>query len=376
MKKFTNNALWGFISMGLNLVIVVLVIVSAVQLSTYDKKNTYLQDSIMPTYSFWKDSVDYSKTVLEKKEKGLEGYTSSLNEVKASAEVVGAALAENPDDKDLQSKYYSDTVNMKTCIENIERIKAEKKLYQDTLSFAEAGFKPWAEKHDEAVKDAEPSLKSFNMMVMIAAVLLFIKLLCFGIWMMRNSKNLRKVCPWWTEKSDNDSDKGGLKSFFGSIGNSDAMNVVSWFIPIYNLFKPCSLFSNLISETKYVLRDKSIITDTKDNNHMESISFWWGSMLFARIVMPLFIGGLAICLIDWYCLIFGCCFGDFAFGTYFGNTGLFFYLRPHVVVMALYLIGWLVYLGYECYMILSYNKLNKMLCDNEDKFKFEENAAK
>lgn len=388
MKKFTNNALWGFISMGLNLVIVVLVIVSAVQLSTYDKKNTYLQDSIMPTYSFWKDSVDYSKTVLEKKEKGLEGYTSSLNEVKASAEVVGAALAENPDDKDLQSKYYSDTVNMKTCIENIERIKAEKKLYQDTLSFAEAGFKPWAEKHDEAVKDAEPSLKNFNMMVIIAAILLVLKVLCFGIWMMRNSKNIRKICPWWTDADMSNGDLEGpqspirifLWSIYRFFKRSDAINVVSWFIPIYNLFKPCSLFSDMISETKYMLRDKSIITDTKDNNHMESISLWWGSMLFARIVVPLFIGGLAICLIDWYFPIFGFGalndLGGLAFGTYFGNTGLFFYLRPHVIVLALYIIGWLVYLGYECYMIFSYNKLNKMLCDNEDKFDFEEPVAK
>ena len=175
MKKFTNNALWGFISMGLNLVIVIMVILSAVQLGTYDKKNTYLQDSIMPTYSYWMDSVNYSKTVLEKKEKGLEGYTSSYNEVKASAERVQVELANNPDDRELQNKYYSDTTNMKTCLENIERIKAEKKCYQDTLSFAEAGFKPWGEKHDAAVKDAAPSLKNFNMMVIIAAILLVLK---------------------------------------------------------------------------------------------------------------------------------------------------------------------------------------------------------
>ena len=39
MKKFTNNALWGVISMVLNLVILCMVVVSAVQLGNYDKKN-------------------------------------------------------------------------------------------------------------------------------------------------------------------------------------------------------------------------------------------------------------------------------------------------------------------------------------------------
>ena len=47
MKKFTNNALWGVISMVLNLVILCLVVVSAVQLGKKKKKNIYLQDSIM-----------------------------------------------------------------------------------------------------------------------------------------------------------------------------------------------------------------------------------------------------------------------------------------------------------------------------------------
>ena len=106
-------------------------------------------------------------------------------------------------------------------------------------------------------------------------------------------------------------------------------------------------------------------------------------MIFAKMIMPLFIGGLAICLNIWLFTLVGAADMDVAanslgllgFGTYFGNTGLFFYLRPHTIVMAFYLIGWIVYLGYECYMIFSYNKLNKLMCDNEDKFTFEEPAA-
>jgi hypothetical protein len=364
MKKFTNNALWGVISMILNLVILCMVIVSAVQLGSYDKKNIYLQDSIMPSYSFWMDSVKYSEEALGKKQNSLEGYTKLFEDTKVSAEKVRQSLAENPEDDSLKNKYYSDTTHLNDYGENITRLNTEVSLYKDTVRFAKAGLKPWAAKHDAAVKEASPTLGGFNVVIIITSILLVIKMICFGFWMMLNTRNVRRVAPWWKK-------------------NSDVMNIIAWFIPIYNLFKPCALFSNLISETKYVLRDKSIITDAKDANHMESISLWWGSMIFAKMIMPLFIGGLTLCLNVWLFTLVGVADMDVAanslgllgFGTYFGNTGLFYYLRPHTIVMAFYLIGWIVYLGYECYMIFKYNKLNKMMCDNEDKFTFEEPAA-
>lgn len=364
MKKFTNNALWGVISMILNLVILCMVIVSAVQLGSYDKKNIYLQDSIMPSYSFWMDSVKYSEEALGKKQNSLEGYTKLFEDTKVSAEKVRQALAENPEDDSLKNKYYSDTTHLNDYGENITRLNTEVSLYKDTVRFAKAGLKPWAAKHDAAVKEASPTLGGFNVVIIITSILLVIKMICFGFWMMLNTRNVRRVAPWWKK-------------------NSDVMNIIAWFIPIYNLFKPCALFSNLISETKYVLRDRSIITDAKDANHMESISLWWGSMIFAKMIMPLFIGGLTLCLNVWLFTLVGVADMDVAanslgllgFGTYFGNTGLFYYLRPHTIVMAFYLIGWIVYLGYECYMIFKYNKLNKMMCDNEDKFTFEEPAA-
>ena len=365
MKKFTNNALWGVISMVLNLVILCLVVVSAVQLGNYDKKNIYLQDSIMPTYSFWTDSVRYSEEALGKKQNSMEGYTKLFEDTKASVDKVGQLLAADPENDSLKNKYYSDTTHLKDYGENITRLKTEVSLYKDTVGYAKAGLKPWADKYNAAVNEASPTLGGFNIVIIITSILLVIKMICFGYWMMLNTKNLRRVSTWWKK------------------GN-DAINIVAWLIPIYNLFKPCALFSNLISETKYALRDKSIITEANDSNHMESISLWWGSMIFAKMVMPLFIGGLTICLNVWLFVLLGVAEVDLAanslgllgFGIYFGNTGLFFYVRPHVIVMALYLIGWIVYLGYECYMIFSYNKLNKMLCDNDDKFEFVENTDK
>lgn len=382
MKKFKNNVLWGVIAMVLNLVILGLVVFSTVELSTYDKKNTYLQDSVMFEYKMWSDSVQYADVAVGNTKMSMQSYKRSFEDAEAAAKraedemeqckVYAAGLSKNSPEykqyeeqfKTAYKKWQSDSMNMAEANDNITRLNNDLKAYNDTLTFAQNGLKPWQEKHDEAVSEVAPYLKNFNMVIIITSVLLALKLLCFGIWMMFNTKNLRKVCPWWKK-------------------SSDVMNIVSWFIPVYNLFKPCALFSNLISETKYVLRDKSIITDTKDNNHMESISLWWGSMLFAKIVMPLFVGGVAICLNVWLFSLLGFAdmnvaqndLGLLGFGTFFGNTGLFFYLRPHVIILALYLIGWLVYLGYECYMIFSYNKLNKMLCDNEDKFDTDETTV-
>ena len=307
----------------------------------------------------------YSEEALGKKQNSMEGYTKLFEDTKASVDKVGQLLAADPENDSLKNKYYSDTTHLKDYGENITRLKTEVSLYKDTVGYAKAGLKPWADKYNAAVNEASPTLGGFNIVIIITSILLVIKMICFGYWMMLNTKNLRRVSTWWKK------------------GN-DAINIVAWLIPIYNLFKPCALFSNLISETKYALRDKSIITEANDSNHMESISLWWGSMIFAKMVMPLFIGGLTICLNVWLFVLLGVADVDVAanslgllgFGTYFGNTGLFFYLRPHVIVMALYLIGWIVYLGYECYMIFSYNKLNKMLCDNEDKFEFVENTDK
>jgi hypothetical protein len=362
MKKFTNNAIWGLVSVALNLVILCLVVVSAVQLTTYDNKNTYLQDSIRPQYKYWSDSLSYAEKSLSSKRNSLEGYRRLYAEKKTSSESLRNQLEVTPDADSLMVQYRTDTTQMGEYIQNILRLQDDSCHYSDTVKYAKNGLAPWKSKYDDAVKDVSPSLGSFNIIIVVTAILLAIKFLCLGFWMMRNGRNIRKIFPWSKKFSD------------------DLMNIFAWFIPIYNLFKPCSLFSNLFSDTRDALREKSIITQSKDSNHMESISLWWGSMIFAKIIMPLFIGGITVGLNIWILLC--SCFagidvasnslGSLGFGTYFGTAGNFFYLRPHSLVLTLFIIGWVVYLLYECYLIFSYNKLNKMLCNNEDKFDVEE----
>ena len=115
--------------------------------------------------------------------------------------------------------------------------------------------------------------------------------------------------------------------------------------------------------------------DSDDSGQMESMGLWWGSMLLARVLLPFFlVGGPFVCFNFWLLPALATAnmenvsMGLLSMGTYFGNTGMFFYLRPHCIVMALLVIAWVVYVLYECYLIFSYNKLNKMMCDNESAF--------
>lgn len=361
MKKFTNNSRWGLIAMGLNLVILIMVVISAVKVSSYDSKNMYLQDSIMPKYTYWTDSLTTTQSAISKKQNSLDGYTKLLQETEAAAKETAAKLAADPQNEELINKYYSDTTHLADYTTNITRLNTEIAAYKDTLGFAQKGLAPWTKKYNDALAEVTPNMVAYNTIIIIAAILLLIKIFVFAFWMYLNTNNVRLVAPWMRQ-------------------NSKVMTILAWFIPLYNLFKPCGLFSEMVSETKYALRDKSIISDAKDSNQMESVGFWWGSFIFAKIIMPFFVGGLTIAFNFWLLILSGFIdmdtatnsLGILSFGTYFGNTGLYTYLRPHALVLVIFVLAWIVYLAYECYLIMSYNKLNKLLCDNESSFNFDE----
>lgn len=368
MKKLTNNTRWGMIAMGMNLVILILVIVSAVQLKSYDNKNTALQDEIVPFENYWADSVKVCESMIAAEKKTMSGYETLIHNEEVKAEESTAALEAGVANDSLKKKYqdkqYTATTHIQEYKDSIKSLEAQMAVTNTYYKAAQDSLKPWSKKMNAAVEECSSPLKGFNTVIIITSVLLLLKVLAFAFWMLQNFKNIKLLAPW-QKRSHN------------------VMIILSWLIPVYNLFKPCSLFSEMISETKYALRDKSIISDTKDANHMESISLWWGSYLCAKVLIPFFIGGFAIALNFWLLPLAGASGADAAtntlgllsLGTFFGVEGLFFYLRPHTLILALYIIVWVVYLAYECYMIYNYNKLNKALCDNEAKFNLEETKA-
>ena len=140
--------------------------------------------------------------------------------------------------------------------------------------------------------------------------------------------------------------------------------ILGWFIPVYNLMKPCSVFSELWDETKYILKDKGIVTNDEDENQMEFIGLWWGLHLFAKCILPLVVGGLMVGFNYWLLPLTGTSLTDM--GVFFGIRGFFLNLN-HMFVAILVILAWLLYMGYEIYMVNSFNKMNKMLVDNESK---------
>ena len=117
-----------------------------------------------------------------------------------------------------------------------------------------------------------------------------------------------------------------------------------WIIPVYNLIKPYTFFNELYEETEYALTDKNIVPEDSKSDNDFLLGFWWGMFL------------LTVCLLSFILL-----------STFFGN-GPAFYKLNHNTVAVVSIIFWLVYVLMEIMVVGKYNKMNKMMVDNEDKF--------
>ena len=113
---------------------------------------------------------------------------------------------------------------------------------------------------------------------------------------------------------------------------------------MYNLIKPYTFFNELYEETEYALTDKNIIPENPKSDNDFLLGFWWGMFL------------MTVCL-----------FSFILVSTFFGN-GPAFYKLNHNTVAVVSIIFWLVYVLMEIMVVGKYNKMNKMMVDNEDKF--------
>lgn len=361
MKKITNNSRLGLIAMLLNAILLILIIVSVVKVSGYDTVNGKLQN-VKPLYTQMGDSikrVERAVHVCGKKITDRESVIAELNTQidTLKAQSAGSAKAV----QDSIKKVIEDKNNQLTNNrDEIKKDSTELVNIKDTLSLIQAQFAPIEKQYKENFDATVSPLKALNTLVLIVVFILIIKTVMMGMWMKRNMQNVCNVSPWMA------------KSY-----NKPLWGILGWFIPLYNLFKPCSFFSEMLSETNYILRDKSLVVDTKDGNHMETIGWWWGFHIFAKVLMPFIMGGAFICLNYWFLLLFPSVdvanmdLGFFGTGTFFGSTGLFWFMS-HKAVITLFIIAWAVYAIFESYLIFSYNKLQKIMIDNENKLFSEE----
>lgn len=350
MKKITNNTLFGRLTMILNLLVGVFMVISVVALLRFDKINTQLQNA-KPGYNNMLDSLkrveqvigDFDKKIANSQEQ-MDNLTTKIEEEQTEYQLtVKDKKADAKAKEEAKGQLEFNQNQLKSFEEAIKTDSEQRKLAQDTLAMFQRETQPVIDNYKQLEQEVEGPRALMNTFVMITICLFLCKIVMFAYWSFLNMKNLRVLAPWMKKST------------------SPWLAIAAWFIPIYNLGKPCSIFYEMWDETKYVLKDKGIISELNDDSQMEMVGAWWGLYLVAKCLIPLVIGGLFIGLNFWLLPI---CFGDTVnIGTFFGAKGLFLYFN-HTLIAVLAIVIWLAYVLYESYLVYSYNKMNKMLVDN------------
>ena len=353
MKKITNNVGLGKLTMLLDAVIAVCIIISVILLIRFDKVNVQYQNT-KPVYdAYVQDSLRLEQVMgdCQKKmdnaetQKGI--LTAKIDSLKAEYKAIEKdRKVEKKVKDDLQNAIKFDEDQYNSFVTAITEDSTTQVLAADTLQMCRVANSELIASYTQLEQNSKGPRMAYNVVIFIAILLFICKVVAFAFWSFKNMKNVHAVSPWM-EKS--------TKPMWAILG---------WCIPVYNLMKPCSVFSELWDETKYILKSKEIVADDEDENQMEFIGLWWGLHLFAKCILPLVVGGLMVGFNYWLLPLTGTSLTDM--GVFFGIKGFFLNLN-HTFVAILVILAWLLYMGYEIYMINSYNKMNKMLVDNESK---------
>ena len=353
MKKIANNVGLGKLTMLLDAVIAVCIIISVILLIRFDRVNVRYQNT-KPVYdAYVQDSLRLEQVMgdCQKKmdnaeeQKGI--LTAKIDSLKNEYKAIEKdRKVEKKVKDDLQNAIKFDEDQYKSFVTAITEDSTAQALAADTLKMNRAANVELIGTYTQLEQDSKGPRMAYNVMIIITILLFIGKVVMFALWSFKNMNNVHAVSPWM---------KKSTKPIWAILG---------WVIPVYNLMKPCSVFSELWDETKYILKDKEIVTNDEDENQMEFIGLWWGLHLFAKCILPLVVGGLMVGFNYWLLPLTGTSIVDM--GVFFGIKGFFLNLN-HTFVAILVILAWLLYMGYEIYMVNSYNKMNKMLVDNESK---------
>lgn len=314
MKKLTDNTGLGKIILLCNVVVLVLFIISMLFLMKFDKTNR----------AVIQERNHYNKL--------YENYAMAQHPLKQdSAEVAYYQYKLDT----LQQKKATSKDEQKALAESIEVTKntlADKKKQQvdnlAKLSDLEKEYTPVQQNWEQLNADNDAAKKKFWVIAWITIIAFLAKTFVFALWDAKNNENLQKIAPWM---------KDGMKPW---------MSYVSWFAPIYNLIKPLSFFKEVWNESDYAMESAGIIerdTEKIDNSNIY-MSIWWGFLLISVWLMNFIL-----------------------FSTFF-REGAFFHKAGHGSMVVIAIVIMVICMCLETMLILKYNKKNKMMLENEDKF--------
>lgn len=314
MKKLTDNTSLGKLILLCNVVVLILFIISMLFLMKFDKTNT---------------------AVIQERDhyNGLyESYATAQHPLRQdSAEVAYYQYKLDT----LQQKTAATKDEKKALSESIEVTKqtlADKKKLQEehiaSVAQLQQEFAPAQQKWEQLNQDNDAAKKKFWVIAVLTMIAFVAKTLVFAFWGAKNNKNLRAIAPWM---------KSGMKPW---------MSYVAWFVPIYNLIKPLSFFKEVWNETDYALENVGAVArdeNTVDNSNLY-MSIWWGLLICSVWVMNFIL-----------------------FSTFF-REGAFYAKANHGTMVVVAIVIMIVCILMEASLILQYNKKNKQLIENEDKF--------
>lgn len=313
MKNITNNSRWGKLTLLLNIAVLVFFIISMLSLMKFDKTNT-LVVSERPVYEKAYEDYIMAQHPLKQDSAEVAYYQYKLDTLQQKL-----AKAEKAAKADI-----NDMIN--TTKETLGEKKKLQSQHQADLASLESEYKPINDNWNKINDDNAKSKKGFIAMAVITLLLFIVKLLLFGTYNYKNSKNLHEAAAWM---------KDGMPSWIA---------YASWFIPVYNLMKPLTFFKEIWEESEYVLERNNIVErkNTTDNTGLH-MGIWWTFLLISVWLMNLVL-----------------------FLTFF-KEGAFFVKANHGAMAIIAIIIMVIAMAEETMLILNYNKINKQMVDNADK---------
>ncbi len=313
MRKITNNAKLGKVSMLLNLFILVSFIISMILIMKFDEVNVKLVAN-GPEYENGVEKIREVEKPRRQALAELEFYENKLDTLNAKNALSGAKLTKE------QIEELSRTEN------NVKEKRSVLNSVDSLIHIEQMFFEPIQKVYKDLEKRTTDAKNSFLVIMWITIALVVLKVVSFGIWNMNNIKNLRVTSVW--------------------MGKSTApyWAILGWFIPIYNFIKPYTVFAEIWEETDYILKDKGIVPkETKEDSSEFYIGLWWGLLLMVMLLMTWIINA-----------------------TFFGQEAMFYKLS-HSGVAVVAIILWAFYLLLETILIRKFNKMNQILFANQSK---------
>lgn len=314
MGKITNNTKFGLFTILCNAIVFVCFIIAMVFLMKFDKINIqYIEKK--PQYERAFDALKVAEQPIRADSATVAHYQYRVDTLTAKP------IPSNKND----AKKLTDEISRVTDILNE---KIDIKAQNDSiLNVRRAYFAPIEEDYKGIQSEVFTAKKTYRLILTITFILFALKVLLFGFWNYKNANNIRQSAKWA---------KKGSAPFWAFVG---------WLIPVYNFIKPYSFYSELTNDTVYLLKDRGIVPESFDKDDYSEfyLGLWWGFLLLALVLGMLFING-----------------------TFF-STGALFMKLNHFNVILIVTIAWAIYFALESFTIISYNKMNNLLFDNQDK---------